>query len=395
MGEDRGRDAHCWTPTGWAEAVACLRLPQNVACRFPALRSSGVGSQHLVCYSFESCFHGRRFISLHRWPYLPLHGGHVAFEQFNARWPLPHVAGSPDLGVLSASLTAAGPSDRSRRFGLAGPTSVRLSPTALPCSHGTFGQHAGGTNPGSISRRSPWRVVKFCLPPSGIRSATSTTIDFGANCPFTFVPAYCLPVYASQSPLPDPTQDSVRGCRLSFAAVAISGDMVSCAFKAQTGWAEAVACLRLPQNVACRFPALRSSGVGSQHLVCYSFESCFHGRRFISLHRWPYLPLHGGHVAFEQFNARWPLPHVAGSPDLGVLSASLTAAGPSDRSRRFGLAGPTSVRLSPTALPCSHGTFGQHAGGTNPGSISRRSPWRVVKFCLPPSGIRSATSTTI
>ena len=231
--EDRGRDAHCWTPTGWAEAVACLRLPQNVACRFPALRSSGVGSQHLVCYSFESCFHGRRFISLHRWPYLPLHGGHVAFEQFNARWPLPHVAGSPDLGVLSASLTAAGPSDRSRRFGLAGPTSVRLSPTALPCSHGTFGQHAGGTNPGSISRRSPWRVVKFCLPPSGIRSATSTTIDFGANCPFTFVPAYCLPVYASQSPLPDTTQDSVRGCRLSVTAVAISHDMVSRAFKAQ------------------------------------------------------------------------------------------------------------------------------------------------------------------
>src|SRR6516165_3344940 len=44
--EDRGRDAHCWTPTGWAEAVACLRLPQNVACRFPALRSSGAGSQH-------------------------------------------------------------------------------------------------------------------------------------------------------------------------------------------------------------------------------------------------------------------------------------------------------------------------------------------------------------
>ena len=45
-GEDRGRDVHCWTPTGWAEAVACLRLPQNVACRFPALRSSGAGSQH-------------------------------------------------------------------------------------------------------------------------------------------------------------------------------------------------------------------------------------------------------------------------------------------------------------------------------------------------------------
>src|SRR3954452_8283801 len=40
------RDGHCWPPTGWAEAVTCLRLPQNVACRFPALRSSGVGSQH-------------------------------------------------------------------------------------------------------------------------------------------------------------------------------------------------------------------------------------------------------------------------------------------------------------------------------------------------------------
>src|SRR4051794_14263861 len=73
--------------------------------------------------------------------------------------------------------------------------------------------------------------MKLGLPPCGIRSATSTTIDFGANCPFTFVPAYCLPVYASQSPLPDTTQDSVRGYRLSFTAVAISGDMVSCAFK--------------------------------------------------------------------------------------------------------------------------------------------------------------------
>src|SRR5215472_14066539 len=46
MPEDRGRDAHYWTPTGWVEAVTCLRLHQNVACRFPALRSSGVGSQH-------------------------------------------------------------------------------------------------------------------------------------------------------------------------------------------------------------------------------------------------------------------------------------------------------------------------------------------------------------
>ena len=61
---------------------------------------------------------------------------------------------------------------------------------------------------------------------------------------FTFVPAYYLPVYASQSPLPSSTQDSVRGCRLGFTAAAISGDMVSCAFKAQRS-----------SNRTCRFPA--------------------------------------------------------------------------------------------------------------------------------------------
>jgi hypothetical protein len=42
--------------------------------------------------------------------------------------------------------------------------------------------------------------------------------------PFTFVPAYALPVYASQWPLPDTTQDSVHGCWLGFAAIAITGD---------------------------------------------------------------------------------------------------------------------------------------------------------------------------
>jgi hypothetical protein len=49
-------------------------------------------------------------------------------------------------------------------------------------------------------------------------------IDFGAMLPFTVVPAYNLPVYASQWPLPDITQDSVRGCELGFAAAPISGD---------------------------------------------------------------------------------------------------------------------------------------------------------------------------
>ena len=34
------------TSTGWPEAVAHPRLPQNVACGFAALRSSDVGSQY-------------------------------------------------------------------------------------------------------------------------------------------------------------------------------------------------------------------------------------------------------------------------------------------------------------------------------------------------------------
>ena len=34
--------------------------------------------------------------------------------------------------------------------------------------------------------------------------------------PFTVLPAYNLPVYASERPLPDATQDSVRGCSLGF-----------------------------------------------------------------------------------------------------------------------------------------------------------------------------------
>jgi len=42
----RGRDISCLIPTGWPEAVTHLRLPQNVACGFPALRSSEVASQH-------------------------------------------------------------------------------------------------------------------------------------------------------------------------------------------------------------------------------------------------------------------------------------------------------------------------------------------------------------
>jgi len=62
------------------------------------------------------------------------------------------------------------------------------------------------------------------FPVREIESATPITFDFGAILPFTGVPAYNFPVYASQWPSPDTTQDSVRGCLLGFTAVTISGN---------------------------------------------------------------------------------------------------------------------------------------------------------------------------
>ena len=54
---------------------------------------------------------------------LPLNGAHVSPEQFNFRWPLPHVHGSPMLRVLSTSLTSTPPSDPPRIVSLSDPTS--------------------------------------------------------------------------------------------------------------------------------------------------------------------------------------------------------------------------------------------------------------------------------
>jgi len=51
--------------------------------------------------------------------------------------------------------------------------------------------------------------------------------------PVHFIPAYNLPVYASQRPLPDTTQDSVRGCSLGFAAAVIADGRLQRACKAQ------------------------------------------------------------------------------------------------------------------------------------------------------------------
>jgi hypothetical protein len=99
----------------------------------------------------------------------------------------------------------------------------------------------------------PLAIARAAIPPSPLRdrSATPITIDFGAMFPFTVVPAYNLPVYASQRPLPDATQDSVRGCLQGFAAAVIADGRLQRACKAQPA-----------QNRTGGFPAYGS------HLGC-------------------------------------------------------------------------------------------------------------------------------
>src|SRR5262245_27647736 len=106
------------------------------------------------CYLLKFRCHGRLIFSLHRRPCFPLHAAHVTQEQFNYRLPLPHVPGSPVLGVLSVSLPSTRSSSPSRLGGLAGSTGLRLNRMDLPCSRPTLWLHAGGTNPGSISEHS-------------------------------------------------------------------------------------------------------------------------------------------------------------------------------------------------------------------------------------------------
>ena len=89
----------------------------------------------------------------------------------------------------------------------------------------------------------------------------------GLLLPFTGVPAYVLPVYASSDTLPYTTQDSVPDCSLGVVRAAIADGWTVCACKAQTGSPAVVTHRRLPQNVACGFPALRSSNDDSQHCV--------------------------------------------------------------------------------------------------------------------------------
>ena len=71
-------------------------------------------------------------------------------------------------------------------------------------------------------------VARPAISPSPLRDRVgySDHVRFRGYFPVHFIPAYNLPVYASPWPLPDTTQDSVRGCSLGFTAAAISGDRV-------------------------------------------------------------------------------------------------------------------------------------------------------------------------
>jgi len=112
--------------------------------------------------------------------------------------------------TLSVSMTSTRSSDPSHLLGLAGPTSVRLNRLDLPCSRCFLWLLAGGTNPGSRLLA----LARSLVPPSPLRERVSYSDHdrFRGYFPVHFIPAYNLPVYASQRPLPDATQDS--GSRL-------------------------------------------------------------------------------------------------------------------------------------------------------------------------------------
>src|SRR5262245_44061231 len=74
----------------------------------------------------------------------------------------------------------------------------------LPCSRRSLWLHAGGTNPGSTASHA--QIARPAIPPSPLRDSVgySDHDRFRGYFPVHFIPAYNLPVYASQWPLPDP-----------------------------------------------------------------------------------------------------------------------------------------------------------------------------------------------
>src|SRR4051795_3332560 len=146
--QGRVAQGNCTPTTGSPGAIARPRFPQNVACSFPAPRSSTDDSQHFAAIRSRFVSTVSFILSLHRGLSLPLHGARVAPERVICRQPLP--PGSPVLRVLSTGLT----STRSV-LALAACRGLRLKD--LPCSRQVLQLHASGTNPGSVPAHSPYR----------------------------------------------------------------------------------------------------------------------------------------------------------------------------------------------------------------------------------------------
>jgi hypothetical protein len=151
---------------------------------------------------------------------------------------------------------------------------LRLNRMDLPCSRCSLWLHAGGTEPREHLR--PLALSRPAIPPSPLsdRVGYSDHDRFRGYIPVHFIPAYNLPVYASQRPLPDATQDSVRGCSLGFAAAVIADGRLQRACKAQRS-----------SNRTGRFPA-SGSRTRPHAFACNAFCSFW---TFIGVDRLPNL----------------------------------------------------------------------------------------------------------
>ena len=121
----------------------------------------------------------------------------------------------------------------------------------------------------------PLAIARAAIPPSPLRDRVgySDHDRFRGYVPVHFIPAYNLPVYASQRPLPDATQDSVRGCSLGFAAAAIADGRLQRACKAQpsqirTGYS------RIIRLVERFFPPIKVL----HPMPCHRFDAKTRGR---------------------------------------------------------------------------------------------------------------------
>ena len=158
----------CWPSTPGAEFLRNLLqiLPHSFPCDVMRQRSKPELwlTPSFRCYPFESCCHGWRFFSLHRRPNPP-----VVWSPCCPRTVQLPLAASP-CGRLSRPRSTTSQSDFRQVVGssspcrLVGPYKLRLNLTDLPCSHGNLRQHAGGTNPGSITGHSPLRILGLRLP---------------------------------------------------------------------------------------------------------------------------------------------------------------------------------------------------------------------------------------